>query len=96
MSASADRRAMVLRLADEGVRVEAMCAVTGIQRSQVYRILARHRPDRERQGRRRTSDLPRRVQGMFKEGIAPGRIAALLRVSRAYVYRIIGPVRKRD
>lgn len=53
----------------------------------VYGVLREHRPNRARKARRTTSDLPRMIAGLAKQGIKPGRIAVALAVSRAYVYR---------
>lgn len=53
----------------------------------VYSVLREHRPDRARKPRKQTSDVPRMIAGMAKQGFKPPRVAAALGVSRAYVYR---------
>ena len=81
-----------LRLVDEGATVDALKAATGLQESRVYGLLRKHRPDRPRQKRRETSDKPRIVRGLAGEPyrIKPQRIAFLLDIAPAYVYKILG------
>lgn len=82
--------ATVLRIADEGGTVDAMCEVSGLKSSRVYAVLRKHRPDRPRQPRRRVSRVPDKVRGLTAAGIAAPRVAFLLGITPAYVYAILG------
>lgn len=77
----------LLRDADTGAKVAALAARHGLSASQVYRILREHRPDRPRSSRRRTSDKPAKIVALAASGASAARVAELLGVSRAYVYR---------
>jgi len=84
-----DTLATILRIADAGGTVEAMCAASGYKPTRVYAILREQRPDRPRQRRRRTSGIPDKVRGLTAQGIQPARVAFLLGISSAYVYMIL-------
>lgn len=81
--------ATVLRICDEGGTVARMCAESGLKYGRVYAILRRYRPNRPRQVRPRTSDVPDKVRGLHKVNIPPVRIAFLLKITPAYVYSIL-------
>jgi len=81
--------ATVLRLADAGATVQAMCSQSGLKTGRVYAILRQHRPERPRQARRRTSDVPDKVRALHATGAKPSRIAFVLDVTPAYVYAIL-------
>jgi hypothetical protein len=86
-----------LDMVDRGERLDALKAATGLRESRVYGLIRKYRPDRPRQSRRPTSDKPAAVRGLAAEphNIPPTRIAFLLGVTPAYVYKILGP-RGRD
>lgn len=90
---TAETLATVLKLADEGARVEAMCATSGLCMSRVYGILREYRPNRPRQSRRPTSSVPAKVRALAAIGTPPKRIAHVLQVSASYVYQILGSPR---
>lgn len=85
----ADTLDTVLRLCDEGATVDAMREATGLKSSRVYAILRKHRPNRPRQPRRRTSDIPPKVLHLAASGISPRRVAFLLEITPQYVYQIL-------
>lgn len=72
---------------DSGEALEAIAAALNVSRRYVYAVLAEHRPGRERKKRECTSDKPRMIAGLAREGVKPARVAELLKCSRAYVYR---------
>ncbi|XUM19796.1 hypothetical protein ACRAVF_19205 [Bradyrhizobium oligotrophicum S58] len=71
------------------VQIIAALAAAGVSKRVVYAVLRKHRPERVRAPRRRTSTIPARVRQMSGEGIAVARIADLLQVTSVYVYRIL-------
>lgn len=77
----------ILDLSDAGHTPASIAAALSLSLSTVYATLRAHRPQRARAPRPRTSDLPRRIQGLASRGHKPARIAELLDCSRAYVYR---------
>lgn len=79
--------ARVLELADSDKPVAEIAADVKLTQGRVYAVLREHRPDRKRSPRPCTSDLPAKIKILFAEKIKPARIAVLLDVSRAYVYR---------
>lgn len=79
----------ILTAADRNTPVADIAATVELTPGRVYAILRRERPRRKRKERRRTSDKPAMIRGMAGEGIKPARIALVLGVSRAYVYRIL-------
>ena len=81
----------ILALSDAGHAPADIASRLDVPISTVYSILRRHRPDRPRKPRRRTSDLPYKIRTLASRGIAPQRIAVLMEVSRAYVYRVLRP-----
>lgn len=81
----------ILALSDAGHAPDAIASRLGVPISTVYSILRRHRPDRPRKMRRRTSDMPYKICALAARGIAPQRIAILMEVSRAYVYKVLRP-----
>ena len=94
------KRQPVERVTAIGFSMGAFCALAAgrildlhaiVAISAQYSILRRHRPDRPRKMRRRTSDMPYKICTLAARGIAPQRIAILMDVSRAYVYKVLRP-----
>jgi hypothetical protein len=83
----------ILAAADAGTPVADIAAANKLSAGRVYSILREHRPDRARKARRTTSDIPRKVRGLKAKGMAPTRVAFLLGVTPAYVYRILSEAR---
>lgn len=79
----------VLKRADDGERVPKIAKAAGVKTGRIYALLRKHRPERERSSRTRTSMVPQQVLALHKTGAGPSRIAELLDVSRQYVHRII-------
>lgn len=77
----------ILSLNDAGHTPASVSRALSLSPSTVYAVLRQYRPDRARAPRPRTSDLPGRIVGLASRGHKPARIAVLLGVSRAYVYR---------
>lgn len=85
-----DHTAAILSLSDSGEHPQAIALALTLPAGRVYAVLRQHRPKRTRKPRVCTSDVPEKVRGLrFVCGYEPPRIAALLDVSRAYVYRIL-------
>ena len=55
----------------------------------VYAVLRAHRPTRKRKARPRSSDKRQQILGLVARGHKPARVAELVGVSRAYVYRVL-------
>lgn len=55
----------------------------------VYAVLRRYRPDRKRKPRPRLSDKRRQILGLASCGYKAARVAELVGVSKAYVYRVL-------
>lgn len=87
--------AHILRLADAGEAVDAIAAHpdVGVTIGRVYAILRKHRPDRPRHARRRTSEKRPMIIGLLAQGIKPPRVAELAQVERQYVYRIMSELK---
>jgi hypothetical protein len=81
--------AQILSLCDAGETPAAIAAALSLPPGRVYAILRRERPNRTRAPRSPTSDKPRMMRGLAAAGIAPKRIAVLLEVAPAYVYRVL-------
>jgi len=79
-----------LALADAGATVPQLCAASGLKPTRVYALLREHRPGRPRKPRRRTSDVPMKIRGLVATGIKPTRVAFLLGITPAYVYKVLG------
>lgn len=79
----------ILELADAGHTPGAIAAALNLTTGRVYATLRAHRPDRVRSPRTRTSEKPGQVLFLAAQGVRPGRIAVLLGISRAYVYRVL-------
>lgn len=90
-----DRLSQILSLADAGETVAAICIQTGLRPSRVYQLLRLHRPHRKRKRQPPPDSKVPVIRGLDGAGVPPKRIAALLGVSRAYVYRVLGPGRNR-
>lgn len=89
MTTRTDHTAAILSLSDQGQHPAAIVAATGAKPGKVYSVLREYRPQRTRKPRVCTSDVPQKVRGLLSLGYKPPRIALVLDVSRAYVYRII-------
>lgn len=81
--------AEILRLSDEGEPPDAIAETLRKSLGCVYAHLRKHRPDRARKPRPRTSTLPFQIRALAAAEIKPARIAQLKSVSRAYVYRCL-------
>jgi hypothetical protein len=79
-------RQQILALFDAGHAPRVIIAA-GFDKHQVYRVLRRHRADRKRAPRTRTSNVPLLIRALDAEGLAVERIQAFCDCSRAYVYR---------
>lgn len=79
----------ILERHDAGESIEAIAAAEGVSTRHVYHVLAKHRPDRPRKPRTCTSAMPGVIRGLHDQGMAAARIASVLGISRAYVYRHI-------
>lgn len=77
----------ILKRADKGESVAAIATALSVSPGYVYGILREHRPNRPRKARERTSDRPRIIAGLAAQGMAAGRIAKVLGISRAYAHR---------
>lgn len=82
--------AAILERHDRGETVSAIADAEKVSASFVYSVLRDQRPERPRKARAATSDKPRLIAGLAAQGIKPARIAVVLGVSRAYVYRHLG------
>lgn len=79
----------ILALNDAGHTPASIAATLGLALGPVYAVLRAERPKRPRAPRTRTSAIPPKVLGLHRAGVGAGRIAALLKISRAYVHRIV-------
>lgn len=79
----------ITKLSDAGHHPAAIAKRLDVSLSTVYATLRRERPDRPRKPRPATSDLPRRIRILEAKGYKRARIATLLQVSRAYVYKVL-------
>lgn len=88
-----DTLTQILQAADVGSRPEDIAVAIGINLSKVYYVLRVHRPERPRAQHRHKFNKTRfAIEGMLGQGYLPGRVAKVLGVSRAYVYRVKGEV----
>jgi len=76
----------ILSRFDAGETPVQIAKATGVKSARVYAILRKHRPDRPRAARSRTSTKPEQMLALHAEGVAVERIAEILEVSKAYVY----------
>lgn len=83
--------ARILEAADSGDPVAIIAKKFKVSPGRVYRVLDQHRPNRKRTPRTRTSPVPSQIVALAKSvpDTTATRIAFLLKVSRAYVYRIL-------
>lgn len=89
MTPTPAQRARILSLSDQGTTPAAIASDLALPVGAVYAALRVGRPNRSRVRRPRTSEVPAKVLGLAAAGVAVPRVAALLGVSRAYVYRIM-------
>ena len=85
----ATTRDLIVTLDEQRVSVADIAKRTQLSVGRVYSVLRVERPERKRSPRPRTSDLPAKIKALAAQEIKPARIALLLNVSRAYVYRHI-------
>jgi DNA invertase Pin-like site-specific DNA recombinase len=85
----------ILRLSDSGMPVAAIAEAAQLTQRRVYAILRENRPNRSRTPRKRTSDKPREILGLYERNINPAQIALVLGVTRSYVYRVLGEAHAR-
>lgn len=81
------RLASILERHDAKETVAAIARAESLSPGYVYGILREHRPERKRAKRTRTSEKPAQIRYLASQGIAAVRIAVLLSVSKAYVYK---------
>lgn len=81
--------AQILTLSDAGKHPDEIAAALTLSPSTVYTVLRTQRPDRKRKPRAVTSELPCRIRWLAGRGHKPARIAVMLQVSRAYIYRVL-------
>jgi hypothetical protein len=81
--------AQILALHDAGQTVSAIASSANVSQGYVYALLRAERPERKRAPRTRTSEVPAKIRFLSEQGIGAARVAVLLGVSRAYVYRVI-------
>lgn len=81
--------ARILLAHDAGLQAAEIATSEGVSYSHVCGILRRERPGRTRKPRARTSEKPRMVLGLRRQGVSAERIAFLVQVSEQYVYRIL-------
>jgi predicted transcriptional regulator len=82
-------RTRLLEMADAGHTPLQIASALGTSKAAVWAVLRRERPARPRAARTPTSAVPAQVKALQAEGFGVGRIASLLGISRAYVYRIL-------
>jgi len=81
--------ANILSRHDNGEHVAEIAAAEGVSIGHVYAALRKHRPNRERKPRERTSERRRFILGLLAQDVPPRRVAFLSQVSPAYVYFIL-------
>lgn len=79
----------ILARHDANESVAQIAAAESVSFGYVYSELRRHRPDRGRQPRTRTSERRKLILGLLSKGIKPPRVAFLAQCSPAYVYALI-------
>lgn len=82
--------ATILALIDQG-ETPAQVVAAGHSKDLVYKVLRRERPDRARAPRSPTSHVPALVERLRASGVSVARVAALLKVTPQYVYRLSKP-----
>jgi hypothetical protein len=79
----------ILSRHDAGEHVSAIAAACQVSPGHVYCVLRKHRPERQRKPRERTSERRRFILGLLEQDIKPRRVAFLAQVSPAYVYALM-------
>lgn len=77
----------ILERHDRGEHAAQIADAVGVTAGYVYGILRDHRPQRKRKPRRPTSTKPAEIAALAATGATAARIAELLGVTKAYVYR---------
>jgi hypothetical protein len=79
----------ILSRHDAGEHVSVIAAACQVSPGHVYGVLRKHRPERQRKPRERTSERRRFILGLLAQDIKPRRVAFLAQVSPAYVYALM-------
>lgn len=79
----------ILARHDAGEDVATIVAGEPVSFGYVYDALRKHRPERKRQPRTRTSERRKLILGLLAGGIKPPRVAFLARCSPAYIYKLL-------
>lgn len=79
----------ILKRHDEGEHVAEIATAESVSIGHVYGTLRKHRPERERKPRERTSERRRFILGLLAQDIRPRRVAFLAQVTPAYVYQLM-------
>lgn len=82
------KEAAILQRHDAGELVAAIATAESCSQGYVYGVLREHRPKRKRKPRKCTSDKPAQIRGLAAT-MKPPRIAVVLGISEAYVYRVL-------
>lgn len=80
----------ICKRCDAGEFPEAIAAAEDVSVSYVCGVLREHRPNRPRKPRKKTSTKPDQMRALAAGGATVPRIAFLLQVEPAYVYRVLG------
>lgn len=84
----------ICELSDAGYFLVQIAGSLGITKGRVYEVLREMRPNRARKPRQRVSLLPAQIKSLHSIGTSAPRIAQLLGVSHAYVYKVLQDERK--
>lgn len=84
----------ICELSDAGRFPAQIADLLGVTKGRVYDVLRQMRPNRARKPRQRISLLPAQIKSLHSVGTPVPRIAQLLEVSRAYVYKVLQDDRK--
>jgi hypothetical protein len=79
----------ILKRHDNGEHVAVIATAENVSIGYVYGVLRKHRPDRQRKPRERTSERRRFILGLLAQDIRPRRVAFLAQVTPAYVYGLM-------
>lgn len=79
----------ILARSDRNESVDEIARVADVSPGRIYALLRKHRPDRARKPRERTSEIPAKIRALDLQKIKPRRIAFLLDVTPAYVYKVL-------
>jgi hypothetical protein len=85
-----DHHTLILSRFDAGDAPDAISRALPCSLGTVYAVLRRHRPGRHRKARARPVGKREQILGLVARGHKVARVAELVRVSRAYCYRVLG------